>query len=431
MTRFQSWHDGRRHVHIWPTSQFHTRYLHVKCHHTLQRDGLTATAILPYLWLEGTTRYPDAAALMRRADALYGTVLRSGISKRADQHIAELYALFPDPAHTREPQLAQRVAELALEVLTSPAHEGNAFVPGHVHRQRTLHERRLESVYDDKMAYAFERCAALALEGCPEGLPRLGFTDDLDSVTPEGLWQAQTRLFEDADIHVYWIGPMEAAEREVERWFTGLPQGAVNAETRRQVQPVPVRAGEARSHEETQPIHQGKLNVVLKTGIGMADPTYPALLMATGILGGFPHSKLFINVREKNSLAYYASARLDALTGLIHVQTGIDPRNKDRALEIIEAQIRALQAGEITDDEFEFTRKGLRHQYLQTLDQPLSLADLHFSGQLAGVDKEPEDWIEALDAVTRDEVVAAAAAMRVDTIYFLHGDAMEGGQGHG
>ena len=45
------------------------------------------------------------------------------------------------------------------------------------------------------------------------------------------------------------------------------------------------------------------------------DREYPALVLCNAIFGGTPLSKLFLNVREKLSLCYYASSMLEKLKG--------------------------------------------------------------------------------------------------------------------
>ena len=69
----------------------------------------------------------------------------------------------------------------------------------------------------------------------------------------------------------------------------------------------------------------------LRAYVQIRDDAYPAALLYNGILGGYPHSKLFINVREKESLAYYASSRFDGIKGSLMIQTGIEISNKEKA----------------------------------------------------------------------------------------------------
>lgn len=59
-------------------------------------------------------------------------------------------------------------------------------------------------------------------------------------------------------------------------------------------------AGEARYVSEEMDVTQGKLAI----GFSCQSRDYPALLLFNMIYGGVLRSKLFLNVREKESLCY-------------------------------------------------------------------------------------------------------------------------------
>ncbi|MCQ5003442.1 insulinase family protein, partial [Escherichia coli] len=67
-----------------------------------------------------------------------------------------------------------------------------------------------------------------------------------------------------------------------------------------------------------------KLNLAYHFPVFYRDENYYAALVMNGILGGTPYSKLFANVREKASLAYYASSQLRLFSSHLAIQTGID-----------------------------------------------------------------------------------------------------------
>ncbi|MCL6597151.1 MAG: insulinase family protein [Alicyclobacillus macrosporangiidus] len=435
MTTFHTVDEGRFHVHTMLTDQFRTRHLVAKLAVPLSRERVTETAMLPYLWLEGTRSHPTALAITRRADDLFGALLRSGIGKRGNRHVAEVYLSVPDEGRLRGADgIFEEGLGLLLDVVTDPLLEGGGFSKGNVERERGLHRKRIESVFDDKIAWAMERALAESLRGLPEGLPRLGFADDLEAVTPEGLYAVHRALLQEGDVHVYAIGAFDDATALANRVLTALREAFPDPRPAAQppggpapVAPVPARSGEPHRVVEDQPVQQGKMNLVYRTGVAYASDDYPALLVANGVLGGFPHSKLFRNVREKASLAYYASSRVDALSGLVMIQTGIDPANRDRAEAIILEQVEALRRGDVAEEELAFTKRGLANQYRQSLDVPAALADIHFGGVLAGHTRTIDELLDAIEDVTLDQVVAAANRLQLDTVYFLRG---QGGAEH-
>ena len=152
-----------------------------------------------------------------------------------------------------------------------------------------------------------------------------------------------------------------------------------------------------------------------------ADADYPALVMYNGILGAFPHSKLFMNVREKASLAYYCSSSLQPVKGLMLIRSGISLDKYDQALEIIAAQLQDIAQGSISEDEFANTRLALINELQADEDRPARLGRSHIERLVAGAAYSNHDLKVSLAQVTREDVIRMAEKVQLDTIYFLHG----------
>jgi predicted Zn-dependent peptidase len=424
MNKFQSFHQARFHVHILQTAKFRTRHLSIKIALPLTRDTVTSTAILPYLLMEGTSTQPSAKDIIRRTDSLFGSVVQSSIGKRGDLHVMEVSAMVPEESGLAGARgLFEAVSGLALQVLTDPARGEDGFVTEHVVREKALHKRRIESVFDDKIAYAMERCMEEMCRNLPQGLHRLGYPEDLSNLSAATLWQAHQDALAEAQFHAYCVGQFDRPDDIAQNIIDHLARLVPTDERRVESHVVTAVQLQERSAPQTvqdeQEVSQGKLNLGFRTGVSYSQSEYLPLLVCNGVLGGFPHSKLFKNVREKESLAYYASSRLDGLTGVVAVQTGIDVKHYEKALNIIEEQVKAVQNGDVTEEEMAFTQRGLKNQYQQLLDQPMSMADVHFSSVLTGIERDATELLEGVSAVTRDEVIRASQHLTLDTIYFL------------
>jgi len=166
---------------------------------------------------------------------------------------------------------------------------------------------------------------------------------------------------------------------------------------------------------------QGWLVLGLRTDITRADPLRYGLQVFNGILGGFVHSKLFVNVREKASLAYTAFSSYNANKGLILAYAGIDVNKYQEALDIILRQIEDTARGRFSDEELDATRKGFQTQYRMRLDTVDGRILHHLGGELEGCPETIEESLVKVARVTREAVVEAAARTRLDTIYFLKG----------
>lgn len=428
MSSFVSEESGRLHVHVLATERFQARHFSLKLMRPLTRPGATATAMLPYLWLEGTEDLPSARALMERMDDLYGTMVRTGISKRGDRHIADVYASLPEGTTVDAPGLFEQVRALISDLVTRPASEAGSFLNDHVNRERNLHRRRIESLFDDKIGFAMDRCLETVYRDSPLGVSRLGYLDDLTALDGQTLMAEHHRLLQESVVHAYLVGRFDDAQsaaKETLHWLQSvLPDG--DGPPAGAIVPLARRTGAETRVTDEQKVTQGKLNLAYCTGVSYRDDDYPDLLVCNGILGGFTHSKLFENVREKASLAYYASSRLDGLTGVVAVQTGIEIERFDQALQIIQTQVEDIAAGRITDDELSNTKTGLRSQFLQANDQPPALIDIDFIGTLSNRRRTLDDLLDAVAGVTKQQVQEAARKFRLDTVYFLRNEVSAG-----
>ena len=97
----------------------------------------------------------------------------------------------------------------------------------------------------------------------------------------------------------------------------------------------------------------------MRSGINALDPDYTAMVLANCILGGSPFSKLFMNVREKQSLCYYCAARHDTPKNVMFVQSGVETKDLDRTEEAILKELNDMKKGNITDDEILFAKLAM------------------------------------------------------------------------
>ena len=74
-------------------------------------------------------------------------------------------------------------------------------------------------------------------------------------------------------------------------------------------------------------VTQGKLGM----GFACGSHDTAALLMGNTLFGGSSNFKLFLNVREKLSLCYYASSMYHRQKGIITVSSGIEFENYRKA----------------------------------------------------------------------------------------------------
>ena len=173
--------------------------------------------------------------------------------------------------------------------------------------------------------------------------------------------------------------------------------------------------------EDAMDVTQGKMGM----GFSCGSSDLPALLMGNTLFGGSSNSKLFLNVREKLSLCYYASSLYHRQKGLITVSSGIEFQNYQKAYDEIMAQLEAVQKGQLEDWELEGARSTLLNSYATIGDSQGKLENFYLGQAATGGSETPEELAEAVTEVTAERICRAMETVRLDTVYFLKGKEAE------
>ncbi len=129
------------------------------------------------------------------------------------------------------------------------------------------------------------------------------------------------------------------------------------------------------------------------------------------ILGGNMSSRLFQEIREKRGLAYSVYAFLTSYmdTGMLGIYLGTDPKEVNRALQVISREIRKIQDGDITNSDLAATKEHLIGSILLGAESTDSrMMRLAKNEYVFGRNISFEEVEEELGKVRVDDVVAVA-----------------------
>ncbi|MFC5532519.1 EF-P 5-aminopentanol modification-associated protein YfmF [Cohnella yongneupensis] len=416
--QFQRGSLGRLRLHVLPTKRFKTFAVSLFAGVPLTESGVTPIALTPFVLRRGTETYPETISFREKLDDLYGAGFGFDLYKRGDNQIVQfrLDIINDRFVSSTESLLGEALAFLG-EVLTAPAQDNGHFRTKYVEAEKTTVSKRIDAIINDKIRYASERCIEEMCANEPYRLPALGRKEELASLDGAALSEAYKRWLGETCLDLYVAGDttLEEVEAFAKQAFR-LPEGT----PARYGPPKLVEArAEVQTIQERLEVGQGKLNMGLRVGATYGSDNYAAMLVYNGLLGAFPHSKLFINVREKASLAYYASSRLDGHKGILTLQSGIEIKNYERASRIMQDQLEALKAGDFSETDLLRTKAMIVNQLREIQDSAFERISFDFSNVLSGVERTGESFIAEIEAVTPEQVTAAAQLVKLDTIYFL------------
>ena len=405
------------------TQKFKSAYLSLTLMAPLAAETAAANALIPSVLRRGTEEHPDLESLSAALDQLYGGAVEPVVRKKGETQCVGFAASFLDDAYTLEGEpILEGAAALLGELLLRPRRENGVFYAPYLEGERANLVDRIRAQVNDKRRYALSRLTQLMCREEAFGVDKLGDEDSAAALTPESLWARYQALLERSELELYYCG--SAAPERVEAAFRAALEGLPRAEERLEPE-CQVRlhaAPEPEYREDRLDVTQGKLALGFRTGgITCWEKEYPALVLCNAVFGATPLSKLFLNVREKLSLCYYASSTLEKMKGLLLVSSGIEFDKFQQARDEILSQLEAVRRGEIEDWELEGARRTLIGGHLSTLDDQGRLEEFWLGQAAAGLDAGVQELVEGLKTVTREQVSAAARRLELDTVYFLRG----------
>lgn len=406
-------------LHVIATEKYKTNTFVWRMKAPLTKEDVTKRALLPHVLQSSSAKHTSTTALRSYLDELYGATLYVDLAKKGEYHVMSVTIEIANEKFLSDPApLLKKGFELLSEILTNPNASGNSFDQDTVEKEKRVLKSRIQSVFDDKMRYSNVRLLEEMCKDEPYALQVNGEASDVDAITPENLYEYYQKAFSEDEMDLYVIGDVK--EEEVKQLAGQLLKFENRTPKKIQTEKSAPRSNVNEVKEE-QDVKQGKLNIGYRTNIVYGDPDYFALQVFNGVFGGFSHSKLFINVREKASLAYYAASRLESHKGLMLVMSGIDLKNYDQAVGIIHEQMDAMKKGDFTDQELEQTKAVIQNQIMETVDTARGLTEILYHNVVADTTISLDTWMNEMNKVTKEEITAVAEKIQLDTIYFLTG----------
>jgi len=400
-----------------PDRKFKTGLLSAQFVTPLRRDTAAVNALLPAVLRRGTVRCPDLGSLSEELDRLYGAQIDYTVRKSAERQMLGFVARFIDEAFVPGGEkLLEPVAALLGELVCDPVTKNGRFLPEYVEGERTNLIDAIRGILNDKRDYADLR---LLQEMCgrePYGVSKLGDEKSAERITSQKLYAAYTSLLSSARLELFYSGSAsrERVEQALLSAFSALP--------RKDVEELPeMPPHEPRSRVKTvteeMDVSQGKLGMGFSCGGG----SVAAMLLGNTLFGGSSNSKLFLNVREKLSLCYYASSSYHRQKSLITVSSGVEFENFQRAYDEIMAQLKAVQNGRLEDWELDGARSTLLNTYASVGDSQARLESFYVGQAAAGRNETPEELARQVRETAAEDVFEAMGRVKLDTVYFLKG----------
>lgn len=408
-------------VHNIVTDKFKTNLYAVFLAIPLSKEDVTKNALITAVLRRGTENIKTQEEISKKLEEMYGASFDCGVEKTGDNQVLKFYLeALNEKFLPEKEELTKRCIEILFDIILNPLVENNGFKTEYVEGEKQKIKEIIESKIDNKRAYAFERCIEEMFKNAPYGIYKYGYVEDLKKITPQDLYTHYKKLISECKMDIFVSGEIDNRINEIIEGNAEIQK--LNDRDAKYCTNKEISANKEKKQENIVEEHMqvGQGNLVIGLDINCQKPNGKYIASVyNAILGGGANSKLFQNVREKNSLAYTAGSTFRRQKNVIFIRCGIEIDKYEKALSTIKEQITDMADGNFTEEDIN-NSKNLIISSIKSISAEQDAEITYYYGQeLSDKFNTLDEYIKNIEAVTREDITELAKEIWIDTIYFL------------
>lgn len=414
---------GSYRLHLIKTEKFKLTTVRVSFRREIKKDEITIRNVLADVFTQSSANYNSKKALTIKAQDLYAADIATATKRIGNYINTDISLSVLNDKYTEKGNFKSAV-EFLSEIIFKPDVKDGAFNEEKLDIVKNLCKSALDSVKEDTAAYSTIRLAEEFDKKSPLSYRMIGYQSDLEKVNTKNLYEYYLSMIKSDLVDIFVIGNIDFEEIK-----TIIKNNFKIRTFKKPKGPYLLEDKKARLRKkivkETIDGTQSKLGIACRChGLSDYEKNYPMLLF-NAIYGGTVDSKLFTDVREKNSLCYTIWSVPNKLDQTLYIKAGIDKKNYQKSVSLIEKNLQLMKKGDFSDLDIKKAKEYYNTALDETLESENSIINEYFMHEVVGTDLLEEKRAK-MAKVTKKEIVAVARKIDIDTIFLLEGVVNEG-----
>ena len=405
-------------LHLIKNEKFKMNHITFRFSGDFNQKTVARRVLVAQILATANAEYPTAQRFRERLASLYGATLSTKVSTKGLVHIIDIELSFMKNRFTMAKEnLLEEVIEFLYQVLFSPLvtveqYQSKLFELEQANLINYLKADKDDSFYSSEL-----------------GLKKLFFTNPASQTSKYGTaelavvensytaFQEFQKMLREDRLDIFLLGEFD--DYRMLQLFNRFPfedrQKDLVFDYQQEFSNI------VQEKLEVREVNQSVLQLGYSFPTRYGDKDYFTLLVFNGLFGGFAHSRLFTEIREKEGLAYTIGSHFDIFTGLLNVYAGIDKKNRNRAMQLINRQFSTIRTGRFSEALLKQTKKMLQVNLKLAGDSPKVLIERSYNGQYLKNHYSVDDMIDNIDKVNKADVMQLTKNIKLQALYFLEG----------
>ena len=405
-------------LHLINTDKFKTITIKVVFSRPIKKDEITMRNVLSDVLLQSSKNYESRRELTIKAEELYAADVFNNTQRIGNYILTSFNLQVLKDKYTEDGNFEEAVKFLS-EIIFNPDIKNNAFKEDKLDLVLSNVKVALESLKEDATNYSLLRLMEAYDKDSPVSYRMVGYLEDIDKIKTDTLYEYYQKMIEYDYVDIYVVGDIEnnTIQEIMKKYFKFRKVKKIKPSYN--IEPKKTRKRRLLA-KETIENNQSKLAIACTISkASKYEINYP-LVLANIIYGGGPDSKLFKDVREKNSLCYSIYSYPVKLDNLLIISAGIDKENYNKSLELTTELLKDMKKGKFTDKDINIAKEYYNTACEEVEESEYKIINEYLSQEILGV--EPlEERVKIMNNVTKKDIVKVIKKIDMDTVFLLEG----------
>lgn len=405
-------------LHLIKTKKFKTISVRIVFHTPIKKEEITSRNILTDLLLQSSKKYKSRRELTIKSEDLYAADISTSNRRLGNYIFTSLSLQTLSDEYTEKGNL-EATLEFLSEIIFNPDiinKEFNFEKLGIVKNNATV---ALNSLKEDATGYSLIRMTEAYDKNSPVSYRMIGYDKDLESITTETIYNTYKKMLNNDYVDIFVVGNFETKEMTelIKKHFKFR---MLKKKKEEYILPAKKPRKRRLIAKETIDNTQSKLAIACSLNKLTDYERHYALILANIIFGGGTDSKLFKEVREKNSLCYTIRSSYNKLDNLLLITAGIDKKNFEKATDLITKNLNNMKKGKFTKKDLDMAKEFYKTSAEEVEEREDRIINEYLLREILKTE-ELKERVEKINKVTKQEIVKACKKINMDTIFLLEG----------
>ncbi len=410
-------------INFIKTNKFKNCQISIYFKRKIEKKEIVANSLLMDCLTYSTNKYPSKILFQRELEYLYDAYISGGVTKNGNVIINSLTATFLNPKYCDD-KMDEELVTMLMEVLFNPNIKNDLFDQDAFKVCKKKYVDYLVGSKENSTYVAGIESLKLFAGNTMTGYPGDGLLEDLLEVKNEDVVKAYRDLINNSECIIYIAGNIDKSVVSIiDNYFNNFKGHKfdldvyVNNEKRDKVLDV---SNGGPFKQDTLLVYYN-VDLLDKRDRKIVFGIYNNILSTGGL-----SSKLYKRVREEHSLCYSIYSYYYSLDRYICIYTGINKKDKELCLKLIDECLEEMVQGRFSDKDVE---DAIKSQIINAKRLKSTCERIIYNYVMVDLydGYDVEERIKLYKTVTKEDVMRVAKQLKKNMTYLLVGEDQDEG----